>query len=665
MIRRMAKVEIVGLKDTSLDVIDTIQELGVLHIEDLSEKLDKMGGRKRLSRMEIDPQASEHETKLNELREKIGEKIRELNPEVEKISSQEIQKEYHAIWSENTDLMISRVEKLLGEVDRDTKEAVERKEELLMELSRLEKYAPMMEKILPLAETVAASENMASIALLIERRFKAILNYLNEEIGKITQGESEVVSADVDEESTAALIVFSRRYLKEVHDFLSVQDVNQVRLPSDLGKKPLDEAVAEVRAKMAEIPPQIEEIESRIREAAKKYSVKLLAARNAVHDRLEAIKAVPKFAQTEQVFVISGWVPEDSVEIVEKTLQDKFGARVVLSVSDVRELEEEEGEEPPVALANNPYVRHFEFIYYLSQYPKYGTVDPTTIFAIFFPFFFGLMVGDIGYGIIIAALGWFVYKKWNDKPLASMLGYMLSIGGAWATFFGILYLELFGDLLEKAFEAWHIHLPLLGSEESFLKFPINRLESFTFMLLVTCGIGFIHISIGLVIGIINGIREGNKKHVMEKAGTLGALTGLVMIVAKMLTKAIPMPVAVAGGIIFIAGFVFSGIGGGMGGIVESIVGAGNILSYSRLIAIGLASVIMAQVANDLSRELWGGTFGVLMGIIVAILLHSLNLVIAMFSPSIHALRLHLVESFGKFFEPANFKYEPFKKSGGE
>lgn len=664
MIRRMVKVEIVGLKDVSLDVIDTIQELGVLHIEDLSDKLDKIGGKRRLSRMEIDPQASEHETKLNELREKIGERIRDLNPEVEKIPHKEIQREYDAIWSDNTDLMISHIEKLLAEVDKDTREAVERKEELLMELSRLEKYVPMMEKVLPLAQTVAASENMASIALLIERRFKAILNYLNEEIGKITEGESEVVSADVDEESTAALIVFNRRYLKEVHDFLSVQDVNQVRLPSDLGKKPIDEAVAEVRVKMAEIPPQIEKIESRIQEAAKKYSVKLIAARNAVQDRLEAIKAVPKFAQTDQVFVINGWVPEDSVEMLEKTLQEKFGTRVVLSVTDVRELEEE-GEEPPVALANNPYVRHFEFIYYLSQYPKYGTVDPTTVFAIFFPFFFGLMVGDIGYGIIIAALGWFVYKKWNDKPLASMLGYMLSIGGAWSILFGIVYLEFFGDLLERAFEAWHIHLPLLGSESSFLKFPINRLESFTFMLLVTCGIGFIHISIGLIIGVINGIREGNKKHVMEKAGTLGALTGLVMIVVKMLVKPIPMAVAVAGGIIFIGGFVFSGIGGGMGGIVESIVGAGNILSYSRLIAIGLASVIMAQVANDLSRELWGGTFGVLMGIFVAILLHALNLVIAMFSPSIHALRLHLVESFGKFFESASFKYEPFKKSGGE
>ena len=104
----------------------------------------------------------------------------------------------------------------------------------------------------------------------------------------------------------------------------------------------------------------------------------------------------------------------------------------------------------------------------------------------------------------------------------------------------------------------------------------------------------------------------------------------------------------------------------MGGVVESIVGAGNLFSYVRLLAIGLASVIMANVANSLSRQMGGsGAIGIVVGIIVFILLHALNIVIGVFSPSIHALRLHLVESFGKFFEPAKYKYEPFKKTGGE
>jgi V/A-type H+-transporting ATPase subunit I len=155
--------------------------------------------------------------------------------------------------------------------------------------------------------------------------------------------------------------------------------------------------------------------------------------------------------------------------------------------------------------------------------------------------------------------------------------------------------------------------------------------------------------------------------VLEKAGLLAVLTGVMLILAKFAFRTWwPMPAVAAGIALAIGGIVFAGIGGGMGGVVESIVGAGNLFSYVRLLAIGLASVIMANVANSLSRQMGGsGAIGIVVGVIVFILLHALNIVIGVFSPSIHALRLHLVESFGKFFEPAKYKYEPFKKTGGE
>lgn len=670
MIEKMAKVEILGLKDIALDVIDVIHDQGTLHIEDLSDRIGEMPGH-RVTRMEIDPRFAEQETTLNNLRAKVGDMIRELSPDVDELSDPDIQREYRALWSDNIETMIARIEKTLAQVEKDTREPVEKKADLMVELSRLEKYAPIMYKVQPLAERVARMQDMASIALIIERKYKAILNYLNEEISKLTNGECEIVASDVDDESTAALIVFSRHYLKQVHDFLAVQDVNQVRLPSDLSRKPIDEAVAEVRARISQIPGELEEIEAKLAQVTGKYSVKLVAARNAIHDRLEAMDAVPKFGQTDQVFIISGWLPEVEVKKMEGALEGKFGTRVILTVVDIRE--EEHGEEAPVALRNSSFVRYFEIIYMLSKYPRYGTIDPTIIFAIFFPIFFGLMVGDMGYGVLIMGLGWFLHRKYSSKPLLNMAGFVLTIGGFWTIIFGAIYMEFFGDLLlrwtgvlvEENGEE-HIHY-LLGSEESLFKFPVDRLHGFTFMLGLCIIIGFFHISIGLVIGIINGIREGSRKHAMEKGGLLMVLTGVMMALGKFAFEWWPVAVVGFGIVLAVAGVVVSGVGGGMGGVVESVVGVGNIFSYARLIAIGLASVIMANVANSLARQVGasGGIIGVTAGILVFVLLHGLNLVIAMFSPSIHSLRLHLVESFGKFFEPAKYRYEPFKKTGGE
>lgn len=666
MIERMAKVEILGLKDVALDAIDVIHDLGTLHIEDLSERITKMEGH-RVSRMEMDPKYSEHEATLNNLRTKVGDMLRELKPTMEGISKEEIQREYEALWSENIEIMIGSIERMLKEVERNTRDPVERKSDLMVELSRLEKYAPIMAKVQPLAERVARMQDMASIALIIERKYKAILNYLNEEISKITKGECEIISADVDEESTAALIVFNRRYLKQVHEFLAVQDVNQVRLPSDLAKKPINEAMQEVRARIAEIPQELEQIELAIEQLTEKYATKLVAARNAIHDRLETMGAVPKFGQTEQVFMISGWVPEDDVKPMEERLEEKFGNKVILSVIDIRE--EHEEQETPVALRNNPYTRHFEILYLLSKYPKYGTVDPTIMFAVFFPILFGLMVGDMGYGIIISVLGFVVYKKWNDKPLANMAGYVMCVGGLWAIFFGALYLEFFGDLLLRALgridSAGEV-IYYVGTKNSTWKYPIDRLEGFTFMLAVALCIGLIHMGVGLVIGMVNGIREHNRKHAIEKGGLLLVLIGAMMIIAKFGFAWWPSLAAIGGVLLFVAGLVMAAYGAGMGGAIEAVVGAGNLFSYARLVAIGLASVIMANVANDLAKQLGeGGWIGWVVGIVVFILLHGLNIVIGVFSPSIHSLRLHLVESFGKFFEPAKYKYEPFKKTGGE
>ncbi|MCK4269210.1 MAG: V-type ATP synthase subunit I, partial [Methanogenium sp.] len=167
----------------------------------------------------------------------------------------------------------------------------------------------------------------------------------------------------------------------------------------------------------------------------------------------------------------------------------------------------------------------------------------------------------------------------------------------------------------------------------------------------------VHVFLGLILGIINALSNKKIKHAIEKTGLLVMVTGLIIILVSaagvlpdyMLSPGIALVIIALPLIIY---------GGGALGTIEIMGTVGNILSYARLMAIGMASVILAIVANEL-----GAAIGVaVIGVIVAVLLHTLNIILAMFSPSLHTIRLHLVECYSKFYEGGGRMYTPFKKN---
>ena len=176
------------------------------------------------------------------------------------------------------------------------------------------------------------------------------------------------------------------------------------------------------------------------------------------------------------------------------------------------------------------------------------------------------------------------------------------------------------------------------------------------MLILAITIGIIHVFLGLFIGIRNAIITKKRKHLYEKTGMLLMITAIIVLVA-MLAKVVPAFSVYPAVVLIVVALPLILMGAGVFGTIEVMSTVGNILSYSRLMAIGMASVILAMVANRLS-----GAFAfAVIGIIVALLLHALNVVLAMFSPSIHAVRLHLVEFFSKFYEGGGTPYKPFKR----
>ena len=181
----------------------------------------------------------------------------------------------------------------------------------------------------------------------------------------------------------------------------------------------------------------------------------------------------------------------------------------------------------------------------------------------------------------------------------------------------------------------------------------------TGLLIMTLAVGAVHVSLGLFLGVWEAIKEKSRLHLLERGGMLLGLISLFVLIgilAGILPKGFKTP-AISG---LILGIVLIGSSLGWLGIlmgpIEFIGLIGNILSYLRIAAIGLASVYLAKVANDMV----GMVGNLIVGVILALLLHALNLVLGAFSPSIHSLRLHYVEFFRKFYESGGKPFEPFR-----
>ncbi|NMB79594.1 MAG: V-type ATP synthase subunit I, partial [Methanomicrobiales archaeon] len=249
----------------------------------------------------------------------------------------------------------------------------------------------------------------------------------------------------------------------------------------------------------------------------------------------------------------------------------------------------------------------------------------------------------------ILAIGLYARSKYRDIAFVQSVSGMLIISSVPAIIFGFLFGEFFGNFAEMM--GWLHPVHVLG-------ITWNRAEAIIPMLILAITVGVVHVFLGLSLGIRNAIIMKNRHHLAERAGMILAITAIILAVVAASGTG-PQELIYAAAALMIIGLPLILYGAGPFGAIEVMSTVGNILSYARLMAIGMASVILAIVANELA-----GAFGIaIIGIFVAVSLHALNVVLAMFSPSIHAIRLHLVEFFSKFYEGGGIEYRPFSRGG--
>lgn len=659
MLTEMSKIYIIGLKTHFIEVLQDLHAYGKIHFDDLSSDIET--GAVPLARMQLQEPLDSQLESLKSLDMRGQALIMNFygSPDVLRHTC-----DSEELAEKSIDDIIAYAHDYYDGVEPTAVQLAESIKMLEEEQAELLQYQPLLDKLEPSIKNIVGSQQLYSTALIFESRYREAANELREEIMRITNDEATTVVSNLNEDMIALIIVAPFEQSSAIRHLLTTQHVNQINLPSGFEEKPFSEALAALHQRITELPDMLDRERFELAQLAETNRACLCRLSNEITDRIEELETIGCFGETDYTFVCSGYIPTKYLEDIKARLAEKFGSAVVI---DTIRIDPAKYPEVPVTLENSKKFRPFQAALGIWGSPVYGTIDPSWILAISFPFIFGMIVGDAGYGLLLVALCLFFKWKYPHNNAVQAFTSVLAPAGLMSILFGVFYFEFFGDLA-------HVYIPGLNQIHPIEVFPgftlpFIRTETAlqTSFLFMAVGFGVIEVIIGLVFGIVNGRRMNQKKHVIERSGILVILLAGISIAAINLLPVLTQSFSEQGAALinylvyfFLAiGFVITLWGGGIMGAIETVESVAHIASYIRIMAVGLVGALLADAANKLAFV----TMPNAGGIIIALILHVLNFAIIVFSPSIHALRLTFLEFFGKFWEAGRVIYKPFVRIG--
>ena len=376
--------------------------------------------------------------------------------------------------------------------------------------------------------------------------------------------------------------------------------------------------------------------------------------------------AATESAADDMLSVLEGFAPVENDE----TLCSEFDKMGILYIKE----DAAQTDNPPIRLKNNKFVKMFESLTGMYGMPNYDEFDPTPIVSIFFLLFFAMCLGDAGYGLVLILVGIALQKGWVKISMFDGIGGLIAtlgaatavVGGALGTFFGMSII----NLVPEGTAAWDYY-KFVGSN---IPTPMGELP---FQMLLALGIGVFHICLAMVIKAVGYTKRlGFKENLATWGWTLLIVGGVIVALlgaGKLLSAAAIKWAVIAIGVISALGiYIFNtpgrnpliNVGAGLWDTYNMATGIlGDVLSYIRLFALGLAGGMLGAAFNDLGKMVLGdGGVNWVFFILIILVGHVLNLLMSCLGAFVHPLRLNFVEYFkNSGYEGKGKIYNPLKK----
>lgn len=645
----MKKIELLAMLGESKDIIDYLQRKGTVQVE-------KCDAPESMYYTDTDSSVSQLE-RLLQTAENARETISFYSPEKKKLTDsflprKEVELSDFYEESEKTDVAMAKCREIID----IKKEIADKKADIIREQTAREALIPWERLDIPPNTTGTRHTEVFVGSLPDECTEEALKAGFAEALPDLTAIDCEVVSSSNTQ--SIIVVICLKKDSRRVYDYL--RSLNFVRAPG--GDNENIKAAMERHGKNIEaLSSDIDGDEEKIRELSSyrediDFLIDFLTIRK---DKYEAFK---KMSLSRNVFYFEGYIPERYCEKTVKGLEERF--TVAVTISDVPEDDENE----PVLLKNNDFAAPVEEITEMYALPGKHDIDPNAIMAFFYYCFFGMMFSDAGYGLIMFLATLFILLKCKPEGQKRKTVMMYMYCGISTMFWGIMFGSFFGDIINI------VRYDFIGLPKIRLYAWLDPQEQLMTTMLWCFLFGVVHLFVGVGIKGYMEWRDGQRFWaVCDTLSVYLAVGGALPLCAGMIID-VPADIKTVGKYCAIAGVIiivltagresksfFGKIGSGLYAVYNTISGyLSDILSYARLLALGLVTGIIGSVVNMMGALPSNKVAKAIVLAVVFVFGHAVNFGINVIGAYVHTNRLQYVEFFSKFYNGGGKKFTPLK-----